>query len=487
MFSMSRCVRPALLVWIVVFSALVFGSCATNPVTGKKQLSLVSESQEIAMGQEADKEVAAAYGLYPDAGLQQYIQSLGTRIAAKTERPNLPWTFRVVDDAAVNAFATPGGFVYVTRGIMPYLSSEAELATILGHEIGHVTARHAVTQMSQQQLAQIGLMAGSVLSPQVAQFGGLAQTGLSVLFLKFSRSDESQSDQLGLRYMMAAGYDPREIVNVFRMLEGVSQLEGGGRLPQWLSSHPDPENREAWATRAVASVDSSLSGLVVNREGYTRRLDGMVFGENPREGFFEGSLFRHPDMAFRMSFPAGWKGVNQKQAVGAVSPNEDAMVVLRLANAPSAQQAAQQFLSQQGVQAGQAWRDRIGGYRAASYAFQAQEEQTAIQGLAAFVEYGGRVFQILGYTPQRGWSSYERAITQSIESFARETDSAVLNVQPQRVSLVQVNRPATLDALVHQYPSTVSPQVISLINNLQGSGTLQAGGIFKRVVGGRPR
>ena len=165
---MTRCVRPALLVWTVVFSALVSGACATNPVTGKKQLSLVSESQEIAMGQEADKEVAAAYGLYPDDRLQQYVHALGTRIAAKTERPNLPWTFRVVDDAAVNAFATPGGFVYVTRGILTYLNSEAELATVLGHEIGHVTARHAVSQMSQQQLAQIGLVAGTVLSPQVA-------------------------------------------------------------------------------------------------------------------------------------------------------------------------------------------------------------------------------------------------------------------------------------------------------------------------------
>jgi len=484
---MARPVRLALLVWAVVLSVLVAGACATNPVTGKKQLSLVSESQEIAMGQEADKEVAASYGLYPDDALQQYIQSLGTRIASKTERPNLPWTFRVVDDSAVNAFATPGGFVYVTRGIMPYLNSEAELATILGHEIGHVTARHAVTQMSQQQLAQIGLIAGSVLSSQVAQFGGLAQTGLSVLFLKFSRSDESQSDQLGLRYMMNAGYDPREIVNVFRMLQGVGQLEGGGRLPQWLSSHPDPENREAWAERAVASVDRSLSGLVVNREGYIRRLDGMVFGENPREGFFDGALFRHPDMAFRMAFPSGWKGVNQKQAVGALSPNEDGAVVLTLANAQSAQQAARQFLSQQGVQAGQSWRDQIGGFRAASYSFQAQEEQTVIQGLAAFVEYGGRVFQILGYTPQQRWSGYERAITQSIQSFARETDPAVLSVQPQRVSLVQVNRASTLDSLVRQYPSTVSPQVVGLINNLQGNGTLPAGDMFKRVVGGRPR
>ncbi len=220
-------------------------ACATNPVTGKRQLALISEAQEIEMGREADKDVVASIGLYPDESLQRYVQDLGTRIAATTERPNLPWTFRVVDDAAVNAFAIPGGFIYVTRGIMAHLNSEAELAAILGHEIGHVTARHSVSQMSKQQLAQVGFAAGMILSPEFAQFGNLAQAAMGLMFMKFSRSDESQSDALGLKYMMAGGYDPRELVDVFTMLDGLSQQSGAGRLPQWMSTHPDPENRQA--------------------------------------------------------------------------------------------------------------------------------------------------------------------------------------------------------------------------------------------------
>ena len=479
--------HAARLACVVVILASLAAACATNPVTGKRELALISESQEIAMGREADKQVAAAYGLYPDEGLQQYIQALGTRIAAKTERPNLPWTFRVVDDAAVNAFAIPGGFIYVTRGIMTHLNSEAELVTILGHEIAHVTARHSVNQMSKQQLAQIGLVAGMVLSPRVAQFGNLAQAGLGLMFLQFSRSDESQSDQLGFRYMMAAGYDPREMADVFKMLDGVSQQAGSGRLPQWLSSHPNPENRQEWAARAAASAGRDPSALTVNREGYLRRLVGMVFGENPREGVFEESVFRHPDMAFRMAFPFGWKGSNQKQAVGAVSPNEDAIVMLQLAPGESAQQAARQFFSQEGVQAGEAWRQEIGGFRAVSNVFQAQAEQTVVQGVAAWIEYGNRVFQVLGYAPQERWANYEQAFLQSIGSFARETDPAVLNVQPRRLRLVEVNRPATLDALVREYPSTVPTQVVGLINDLQGNATLPAGAMFKRVVGGRER
>lgn len=482
---MHRTARAAWLFVMAAWCGVLAVACATNPATGKRQLSLIGESQEIAMGHDADKEVASSIGLYPDERLQQYVQTLGASIAARTERPNLPWTFRVVDDAAVNAFAIPGGFVYVTRGILPYLNSEAELVAILGHEIGHVTARHSVNQMSKQQLFQGGLLVGMIVSPQVAQFGNLAQTGLGMLFLKFSRADESEADSLGFRYMLGDGYDPRRMVDVFRMLEGVSaQGESGGRLPQWLSSHPDPENREAWAEKTVASVKRDLSGLAVNRPAYLRHIDGIVFGENPREGIFQGTLFRHPDLAFRLQFPAGWKTSNEKQAVGAVSSNQDAVVVVQLASAPSAREAAQKFFAQQGVQEGNAWRREIGGFPAVSSEFQVQGEQGTIAGLAAFVEYSGKVFQILGYTTQQQWPTYEQAIMQAIGTFARETDPAILNVKPRRLELVSVSRPAALDALIRQYPSTVSPQVVGLINNLRGSATLPAGDIFKRVVGG---
>lgn len=470
---------------VVACAALVV-SCATNPVTGRRQLALISESQEIAMGREADKDVSESIGLYPDDRLQQYVQGLGSSIAARTERPGLPWTFRVVDDAAVNAFAIPGGFVYVTRGIMAYLNSEAELAAVLGHEIGHVTARHSVVQISQQQLAQMGLIAGMIASPKVAQFGGLAQMGLGLMFLKFSRQDESEADRLGFRYMLGDGYDPREMVEVFRMLEGVSSQEVGaqGRLPQWLSSHPDPENRQAWASRSVASLNRDLSGLKVARAPYVRRLDGLVFGENPRDGFFQGALFRHPDLAFRVQFPAGWKGSNQRQAVGAASPNGDAVVVLKLAQGQGAAQAARQFFSQEGVQSGGEWRRSIGGLPATSYEFTAQGEQVSLHGLAAWVEYGDHVYQILGYSTEQGWSGYARTIADSMGSFGRETDAAVLGVKPRRLSLVSLSSASTPDALLRQYPSTVPPTVVGLINHFQGQSALAPGEMFKRVVGG---
>src|SRR5438093_2285037 len=227
----------------LLVAVAVAAGCAVNPATGSRQLMLVSASQEIALGRDYDQQVAASIGIYPDSELQRYIQQFGARLAASSERPNLPWSFRVVDDPVVNAFALPGGFIYVTRGILAHLNSEAELAGVVGHEIGHVTARHTASRITKQQLAQVGLAVGSIASPQLERYAGLASTALGVLFLKYSRNDESQADHLGLRYMRRGNYDPREMPNVFRMLDRVSAAQSGGRIPEWLATHPNPEHR----------------------------------------------------------------------------------------------------------------------------------------------------------------------------------------------------------------------------------------------------
>jgi predicted Zn-dependent protease len=162
---------PARLLAARVFAAIALaglaGACATNPVTGKQQLALVSEQQEIQLGRETDQQVVQQLGLYPDEDLQRYVDAVGQQLAADSERPELPWTFRVVDDASVNAFALPGGFIYLTRGIMTHFNNEAEMAAVLGHEIGHVTARHSVQQISRQQLASLGLGLGMILAPEL--------------------------------------------------------------------------------------------------------------------------------------------------------------------------------------------------------------------------------------------------------------------------------------------------------------------------------
>ena len=471
--------RTAGRVFLPAAMTAVLVTCATNPVTGRRELSLVSESQEIAMGQEAAQQVIASIGVVPDSALQRYVSGLGLTLARASERPNLPWSYTVLDDPTVNAFALPGGPVFITRGILSHMNSEAQLVSVLGHESGHITAKHSVQQMSQAQLAQIGLIAVVIAKPGLAQFGDLASQGLGLLFLKFSRGDETQADDLGFRYMVNAGYSPTEMAEMFRTLQRMGS-GGEGRVPEWLSTHPDPGNRVQKTLDRVAAT-SLPSNLKVERDVFLQRIDGIIFGENPRQGFFRQSQFLHPDLQFQLDFPSGWKTQNQATAVVAVSPQEDAIVVLALAGTAAPNQALSEFLNQQGIQSQGASSSSINGLTAASAVFTAQTQDGVLAGNVAFISHGGRTFRLMGYTPQQRYGSYRGVFTQSLGSFRRLTDPAALAVQPVRVHLVRLPRAMTIAQFHQAYPSTIPVEQVALINGADVSTTLPAGTLVKRV------
>jgi len=463
---------------------LLFAACAVNPATGKRQLMLVSEGEEIQMGAQYDSQVVLSIGEYPDPALQDYVADLGRKLAATSERPNLAWTFRVVDDPSVNAFAIPGGHVYITRGILAHMTNEAELATVMGHEIGHVTARHTAQQMTQQQLAGLGLAIGSIASSRIAQYAGQASQALQVLFLKFSRDDESQADQLGIRYSSRATYDSREMIQVMQMLDKI-ETESGGKLPEWLATHPAPANRIAHINAILSATQTDFSHATVNRDGYERRIDGIMFGMNPREGFFKGTEFFHPDLRFRMSFPSGWQVANTKQTVGAQSPQQDAIIEVKLAPGSSADAAARAFVAQQGIEGGTPTGSRVNGLTAASAAFAAASEQGTLRGNAVFVEYGTNVYRLLAYGTEATWANHQDAAQRALSSFRPLTDPAILNLQPQRVMLITLDRRTTIAELARQRPppAPVTVATLALINQVDQSTPLEPGQIVKWVVG----
>jgi len=466
-----------------LLAALGAAGCAVNPATGARQLMLISEPQEIAMGRDYDQQVAASIGLYADTAWQHWIQQFGARLAATSERPNLPWTFHVVDDPVVNAFALPGGYIYVTRGILAHLNSEAELGGVVGHEIGHVTARHSVSQLSKQQLAQLGLAVGSIASPDFGRYAGLAGQALGVLFLKYSRDNESQADDLGLRYMRRANYDPREMPHVFEMLTRVSQVQGGGRVPEWLATHPNPENRRGRIEQEIAALPQDFTGAAVNRDTYLRRLDGLVFGNNPREGYFKENQFFHPDLRFRVMFPEGWTTNNGKQAVIAVSPQQDAMVEVSVAKGPSADAAAGAFLAQKGLTSGYPVRISVGGLPAVTAGFAAATDNGTLRGTVLFVEYGGAVYRLVGYATDARWPALQVTVERALQSFARLTDPAALAVQPQRVDIVRVDRRTTIEEMARQRPSPVPAATLALVNQVEPQTSLEPGRLVKWIVG----
>lgn len=456
----------------------IAAACAVNPVTGKRELSLVSESQEISMGLAGAESVVNSLGLYPDSGLQAYVSALGLQMARASERPELPWSFQVINDPVVNAFALPGGPIFVTRGILTHFNSEAELMSVLGHEIGHVTAKHSVSQMSQAQLAQLGLGVGMILTPRLDVLHQVAGTGLQVLFLKFGRDDENQSDELGFRYMVAAGYDPRQATSMFETLD---RLSGGGRIPEWQSTHPDPANRIQRSQERADSMGTDLSTMRVGRNEYLGHLEGVVFGANPREGFFEGDVFHHPDLRFRLAFPAGWKKQNLSQAVIGMSQADDAVLQLTIVDADSPDAAADAFFRQQGISLDASSSETINGLPAETRYFSFASQQGTIRGLVVYIRYRGLLYQVLGYSIATSFGQYQPALANSVASFREETSQAVLDVEPDRIELVTLPRSMTVEEFYRRYPSTIPVEQVALINGVSLGDTMAGGSLVKRV------
>jgi predicted Zn-dependent protease len=473
-------IRRPLLTAVLSLSALT--ACATNPVTGRRELSLISEGQEVQMGREASQNDLRRVGTLANADAQALVRRIGVQMAAKSERPGLPWEFHVLDDAAVNAFAYPGGFIFVTRGLMTHLNSEAQLAEVIGHEIGHVTAKHTVAAISQQQVAQIGLVGASIFSPTIARYGDLLGASASLLFLKFGRDDELQADALGFQYSLAQGYDVRESPKVF---ETLGRLSGGnGRIPEWQSTHPDPGNRIQRAEQRLAETPASvLAGARLNREGYLRLLEGMVFGENPRHGYFREQQFLHPDLRFQFDFPRGWKTANQPDAVVGVSPDDGAQFQLVNGQGTPAQ-TLQSFLQQQGITVRQSGQTTINGLSAVMATFDAQTQQGTLNGIATSVAHNGNTFLMLGLTVPQVAAQRGPELEAAIRSFRPLTDAAALNVQPARLQLVTIPDAMTGQQFVQRYPSSVPAERVYIINGIEANSTLPRGMQLKRVVGG---
>ena len=468
---------------LLVPAMLVTFGCTVNPATGERQLTLMSEAQEIAMGQSNDPQIVATMGLYPDEEWQAYIQELGESLAKKSERPHLPWTFRVIDDPVVNAFALPGGYIYVTRGILSHFNSEAELVSVLGHEIGHVTGRHGVERLSKAQLATVGIGVAAVANEDFRRYAGLAQQGLELLFLKFSRDDEREADDLGLRYLVSDGYNPYEMPKVFNTLDRVSAAHGA-RTPGWLATHPAPANRALRIGEQVAQLPPESLGDKVLRNSYLSRLNNLTFGTDPRQGYTVGSTFYQPDMAFALDFPEGWQIVNQRQFVGAISPDNDAVVVLTLADKPNREEALKTFFQQEGVTAGDRWQNNFYYFKAKQGASSSGQAPPELWGLMGVVEHQGNLFQLLSYTQDSRWSSRGEPMKGSLQSFRRVTDRRYLDVQPKKVKAVKLKRAMTLEEFHRRFPSTIDLEALAILNGVRSDEQLPAGRMVKRITGG---
>lgn len=436
-FSVIACLLTSVLLY----------SCATNPVTGKKQVVLMSEEQEIAMGQEADPQIIAQFGLYEDTALQNFITRKGREMAAISHRPNLQYHFRIVDSEVLNAFAVPGGYVYFTRGIMGYFNNEAEFAGVLGHEIGHITARHSVEQQRNQLLGQLGIIAGVIIAPELGQFAEAASQGLGLLFLKFGRDAERESDRLGVEYSSKIGYDAKEMADFFTVLERKGEESGSAELPTFLSTHPNPGDRQQAVTNYAAEVQKqlNLTNPQVNRNTYLRRIEGLIYGEDPKQGYKEGNMFYHPVLRFQYPIPANWNYANSPQQVQIASPDGKALMILMLAPGNSLQQAAENAIQQLKLQVETSRQTTVNGLPAiAVWGRQQQQNGAILRTLSYFIQHGGNIYHLVGVSMAADFPAYENVFLNVQNGFAPLTDQAKINKQPERIRIKNVSSTTTL-------------------------------------------
>lgn len=324
----------------LVAAALLAG-CATaiNPVTGREERSVMSEADELAEGRKAHQQVLQEYGAYGDARLQAYVSGLGQKLAGQSHRAKLQWTFTVLDSPEINAFALPGGYVYVTRGIMAYMESEADLAGVIGHEIGHVTARHGAQRATRQQTAGLGVLAASVLGAALGLGDVASQLSQSVAagyIASYSREQELQADRLGAEYLARNDYRPRNMVDVIAVLRNqeryaADQARAEGRAaPQgasWLSSHPSNDDR----LRQIREIAAGYNGSYGDdgRARYLQAIDGLPFGESREQGVTRGRNFFHEPLGFALTAPVGWRVRNGKDVIALVNGAGDAGLMVQ--------------------------------------------------------------------------------------------------------------------------------------------------------------
>jgi predicted Zn-dependent protease len=490
--------------FVLLTLAGLFG-CARNPVTGKREISFMSTEQEIAMGKESHPSIVATMGLYEDKRLQNFLNEKGQAMAKISHRPDLPFQFYIVDSPVVNAFAVPGGYVYFTRGIMAHFNNEAEFAGVLGHEIGHITARHSVAQQRGQILSTIGLIGGAVLAPDVVgqNIEGIQQ-GLQVLLLSYSRAHESQSDEIGVEYSSKIGYDAHQMANFFATIKRL-QDNSGQEVPSFLSTHPDPGNRFSRVHELAKNYQTQTPAAYrVDRESYLRLIDGMVFGEDPKQGFVEGNAFYHPVLKFQFPIPVTWQHQNSPEQFQMVAKDQKSGMILTLAPGASLDEAAQGLVKQLNLKVLQNGRTTINGNPALvlisqpqpAQAQQQQPNAAAGQGQQPpagsqqsttqigtwLIQYNGAIYALHGISATAAFANNYPTFQSVAQSFRALTDPDKLNRQPDRVQV----RPAPRDGTFREVATAMGMpasrlEELGVLNSLKADDRVARGSLLKII------
>lgn len=323
---------------VLLILASFLSACAVNPATGQRDFVLMSELDELALGRDYSQQVMKQYRVYDNPALQQYIQSVGERVARVSHRNTLVYRFTLLDSTEVNAFALPGGYIYITRGLLAYLNSEAELAAVLGHELGHITARHSVRQHSMSTTATVlgSLVSAASGIQQLGQVSHLLATGI---VRGYGREHELEADGLAVGYLLKAGYPAsamRAVISTLKNQQLFDQqlaVEQGHKPRAYhglFSTHPDNDTRLQQVLNQAGSKRSQTMIRPRQDKAFLRRLEGLSFADSEQDGVIKGRNFYHSDLKFKLSFPNAWLIHNKPNAIKATPSEQGAFIQLSM-------------------------------------------------------------------------------------------------------------------------------------------------------------
>ena len=479
---------PALIRSATLLLALVLANCAQNPVTGNQNLVLISESQEIAIGKREDGNVRKQYSAYDDEQLQRYVNEIGQRLAKASHRPGLDYRFLVVDSPDVNAFALPGGYIYITRGIMAYMNSEAELAGVLGHEIGHVTARHSVQQLSAHTAANVGVTILQIFVPQAGSALGSNVINIlgGSLLSGYGREHELEADRLGAEYLARTGYDPQAMVKVVGILKNQELFDAEvakaeGRQPRayhgLFASHPDNDTRLQQVVGEATRFKQPTTHT--GQEEFLRRTDHMIYADGPKQGVLRNHHFYHAELGLAVSFPAGWQARNRPQNVVATSPQGEAIIDMRAGGAAKGTPAEVLRRALKLSSSEEVTSTTVNGMQAAI-------ANTSVGGRptrAACMFHGKGAFLVAGQArTAEGFKQYESDIQATIMSFREITDEERALARPLRLRVITASPGLTFTALARRAPlGRFAEGHLRVINGMYPTGEPVAGQPLKII------
>lgn len=470
---------------ISISLSLLLGGCSTNPATGAQQFdAFMPASSEAAIGAQQHEQIVAQYGgTYNDPQLRAYVERVGQSVARNTERHDVQYHFTLLDSPVVNAFALPGGYVYVTRGILAVANDEAELAGVLGHEIGHITARHQASRYSQGVLTTLGatLIGAAVGDANITRALGV---GNNLYMSSYSRDQESEADLLGIRYLNRAGYDTMAVSDFLNAMDQYTstenRIEGKNEAEvSYFSSHPQTGGRVVKAAQEAGRYEPQANR---GAAPYLAAIKGMTYGDSAEQGFVRGRVFYHPRLGFTFTAPEGYAIANQPDQIAAAG-KDGAVMMLDLASNPS-RRAPLEYLVQdwmKGERMNAPESISINGLPAATDSFPGTLNGRPVNIRVIAIQWEpDSIFRFQIAIPQGAGAGTIDGLKSASYSFRRMTGAERASIKPQRLTVVTAGPGDTAESLAGRM--AVDKAALERFRVLNGNRRVVAGGQYKLIV-----